>query len=426
MTLTVGRAVLDNTYGDNTYRLSMRGDDVTIAGTFFPDSNPAQKRFTFQQQWLGLMDSDVVPVVCTERPELDGMYVIVRQPSVDYVPATTSQSGHLDVSLRMVRLARGFASPGYEVVWNSTSGYRLNNQISGTPGSNTALGYIHNQVIYTSGLGLDSLRPIAGTSASTTTLWYGSTGTTGIAPFGANIADFYLGAATVLVDDEPAVGKQIFTQPTVTPHRAVSITNGVIRFQLVDHVDGNRVRLQMWNGSAWGVAHDFKISVFNLDDFQFTATLPRVLVNAPEYVCVEWVMDDRVNGPYGTALQVGLRRGATHIEATAARFREQFTPFGVNVDVQWLAGTPTTQQIPGQPGVTSTGRNIRAASNDADGERVYMMAPFQDGTTPSTTGLIEAEPDSRLFTQFALGIDDDTQPFENYMHASSETQITIR
>lgn len=119
MTFQVGRTSLENAgrskAGPRSVQLT--GDQLAIAGVFYPDDPDTYDVRVFLQQWLGYNEENVaIPVVATaaDWPMVTGFYH-TRSATVEFLKGNTAEAGAVRYQYRGERVPGGFAFPRVEM-----------------------------------------------------------------------------------------------------------------------------------------------------------------------------------------------------------------------------------------------------------------------------------------------------------------------
>jgi hypothetical protein len=351
VTLTVGRCQLGNSVDIST--LSRSGNQVTLAGTFFPtvDGDTAQSDAVRQQLngMLGNADEMAFPVTFTVDPRIDGFYQVTGADISERPSSPTT--GAFGYSLQLQRIGGGFGNPTFEV--SCTNVTRTNAHGLGgsalvvVPGDGSSLTY---DITGFDGVASFATRP---TADGIGVYLLGAGNPNGRAyRFDVSPADYYKATCSIEIlfgsTWFPVVGRQI---PRTFRWR---ISNGLIRF--TSGTAGAHGTMEIWNGSAWA---SWNIAYTDGTVRKIGRTAPgatterdipvTILRNSPEQVVIRQQAFDGVT-------TWTLARGNRHatISWSVATNTTGPASFGVGLSGAGTAGTADTGSVYSNTGVSGT------------------------------------------------------------------------
>lgn len=383
MTLTIGRfSTADEATVDQS------GNSVTFGFHLRPTVASDDDHFhALVQQVLGLVDNEdeeVVPVTWSQDATFDGFYR-VTSVSIPNSPIRIRDGIVLNCSVTLERL-RGYANPIWEITGNFV--VRTNGNGVTNPGGFVALPEDATQRLVksssTATLGSGTITTATGTlhRFDLAVASYPSF----IATLAAAPSDFFDGAALIEVKYGSSWYTAIGRDIPSTPATGVRLSNGIIRVGWVDDGGDIRIRLEVWNGSAWETSAEDFVPVFDTTSNLEPVGAVNILRNSPEQVIVSVPHQyTSASSPY-FLLTFSLARGFFGVELTMG------TLSGSSSLTFNLAADTITAS-------TSITGGIRRTSNDASGNRWWMvsaLAPTKDlvngdltvtGTTPHSFAL---------------------------------------
>lgn len=362
--------------------LGMRQDETAITGRL--RGTPVEVNHAVQQlrDMVGHPDEAFVPVVVTpctlgHLPIQSGYYRVLGV-EVSMVPLKYDQA-EVDVNLGRVQ---GFAAPLFESVILGGKRANLLASTTATPQAWQALpatvqGYENGQITPT----VETVTTADGNlSVFTDTL---------NRLFDARVEfylppqDWYVGAATLLIDDRVQVGAQVPNRPT-----GWAIHNSIIE---LGGVPGQgRIRMRRWNGTAWVLVGYWEFGQYGGGAQPKLSNPPlavTVLRNDPACVTIRLAYDAAsvvTNARFAVNVDLSLRRGSRMAEvylSTRGAYR-------------WLITTP----IPYAQSVFGTAGSGAAAASAAAGAAAgaaiaYGNAEGLDPADPRSYALTATNPD---------------------------------
>lgn len=362
--------------------VGLRGDETAITGRL--RGTPADVGHAVQQlrDMVGHPDEAFVPVVVTpctlgHLPIETGYYRVVGA-EISLVPLKYDRA-EVDVTLARVQ---GFAAPLFESVVLGGKRANLLASTTASPQAWQALpssvqGYENGQITPT----VETL-PSSGGDIKVFTDTLNQL-------FDARVefylppADWYVGAATLLIDDRVQVGAQVPNRPT-----GWALTNGIIE---MGGVPGQgRLRMRRWDGAAWQLVGYWEFGQY-AGGAQPKLTNPplaiTVLRNDPACATIRLAYDAAsvvTNARFAVNVDLSLRRGSRMVEvylSTRGAYR-------------WLITTP----IPYSQSVFGTAGSGALAASGAAGAAAgaaiaYGNAEGIDPANPRAFALTADNPD---------------------------------
>lgn len=362
-----------------------QGDHATIQAVEFAASAAAAQ--VIRQQLSGYLLNEfekIVPVIWQADPAKNGFY---RVSSVQITTQAESFSGYLPFSVGLERI-QGYASPAAESVLRGAA--RTN-----TPGGVTpqAWWWVPSAwVPLTNAFVNGELIPSLTVGARGTMNLIIPTTLGGASPLYSfasmlipSLSHWYDGAATLTVDGNVIVGRQI---PTI--QTGWQLDNGSLKV-VPSATAGSSIDVYVNNAGSWygPTTLDF-VLVGSPDSSPVTMPTPIVRRNAPEEVALGFysqVNDPSVAGAEITVnMTLSLQRGSYQMQAV---LQSPFSaPWGVKTH------TPTACSV-----ITS-GAGIVATSYDGNGNKAVLISADPRGED-LTNGKLWSSPNS---TQFVMGI----------------------
>lgn len=394
MTMTIGRAGLDVTLEDPE-SLSIRGDLVSMANMGQPASSVADL-LALRQQLLACQTDEgfpVVPVTWSEDSHLNGYYR-VRGVECTASPLILA-GGPLQWRVDLERVDQ-YAQPLFEVI---SQGNRRSTDFSGTYTTG------RDFTVMPAASGSGSFKATGVTSSDWSVTAGGRTAEEGSLDhyltdvtsrnnavcWGIDPAKFYWGAPRLELSYDAgatfrtAPGRQIRNLFGAGLWR---LSNGIMRvsFSGTTNLD---MTIQCWDGSQWDTGVSFRFSYGTT-----TTYLPRALTVLEASAFAHRVRLSLNNTNGTTVLDVGLRRGAHHIE-----FR-QVCQAGSGGFTSFKCANTTTSAA-----TTGTGRIIQTTA--ANGNKWLIMTPVTK-TDDTTNGAITTNNGTQETAHWGVGFEINT------------------
>jgi hypothetical protein len=399
VTLTVGRCQLGNSVDIST--LSRSGNQVTLAGTFFPtvDGDTAQSDAVRQQLngMLGNADEMAFPVTFTVDPRIDGFYQVTGADISERPSSPTT--GAFGYSLQLQRIGGGFGNPTFEV--SCTNVTRTNaHGIPGAPlvivpGDGSSLTY---DITGFGSIGSFDTRA----TADGIGVYLMSVGDPNGRAYRFDVtpADYYRATCSIetLFGSTwfPVIGRQI---PLSYQWR---ISNGLVRF--TSGTAGTQATMELWNGSAWaswpigywdgsgvrkigrtapGYTNERAIAVTVLRNSPeqvvirqqaFDGVVTWTIARGARHATISWSVANNTLGPYSFGVGLVTGQAGTAISGTAA--------------VHTTAGVSATQALFACAGATTAGGVDTANTRIRNTAAALTGAVFAGGVvTPPPSGI---------------------------------------
>lgn len=373
MTITVGRAVINNAASNVQQQGDLLAFDITIDNR--TTAGQVSSGFAIRQQLLGMLNNDdeqVFPVTSSDDPTWDGYYR-VSSVNVEPFPVFLS-SGAMRASFSLQRVAGGYANPVIEtyvvssVTTNShgvtapTYGLLASYPSAFTGVDVDVTGLDENNTTF---LTVSAASEDGTVTRSLDNFYAVTTERVGYSLSYVPPADYYgPGACQIIqssVSDFALVGKQA----SALTAGNWTISNGLIRISPTGNT--NEINVEGWDSPAWRgrIVRAGRISAGSFTastTFQINGgSVPVILRNSPETVVIR--VSNGYSQPYFTFT---LFRGATvvlvHVEG--------------DDDVIGLGLSPTAA------GTNVTG-GVRTTATDANGNRFVLLR--RGAVTTSTT-----------------------------------------
>lgn len=390
---TIGRTELKNGPQrlPGPQSMTQQGDTVRISGRFYSGDTVTQQTDMriFRQQWLGMNELDVVPFVCPDDYDLTGFY---RPVSAQF----TAEKGGRDAgfgaySVNLERMGGGYASLMVEQVYVAAGELRPNNQAGFDPGLNGA---------YARMIPADaSIWEFGGSTIPSETgdvryllAAVGPSGTAYGNRYQIDPSNYFDTSCRVEVRIAGAwfvaVGKQI---PATTVDN-IRITNGILRVQFNSAT--NRVVLQKWNGTAWGVTHAFYAQSVQtpFPAWELSSTTPVVVTrndNATVTIQVATI-DPEVTNVGPNVITLSLSRGVAAVSCVLESLNAS-NLVGSFIRYDTYDGTTDlSEQLENFGATVDYGTCIRSDTLDSDGNEWFILASETTGTA-STKGTVRSD-----------------------------------
>lgn len=388
MTLQVGRVKIGDQFGTPVHTVKTAGDTITIAGHIDePTGALGEAKARQIANLLDNSDEKFVPVVRTDGPLLAGFFR-VKSASTDRESGLGAR-GTQPFSLQIERI-ENYAAPLLEAL---VFGGRRDGIVAGhTPQPFHGLpALVQGYEVGINQTPNTAIRKAEDGDVVVFTSTDNQTFMNAVPSFFIPPADWYSGAATVSMDGQPVVGREV-------PNRPANwrISNGIVRMS----GSSRGILLEGWSGTAWANPRTMRphrrlsASEISYLDEPHTVT---VLKNAPEEVIVRLTYDAASNvlgSRFACYLDLTLRRGSRTVGMRF--FTRGYYAWGYELE-GWGTGTTTTltggstlngvvlARDPGMSFSSRTANNVVIARTQyVIGTTVYVSAL---GYAPATTGI---------------------------------------
>jgi hypothetical protein len=342
-----------------------RTDRVTIAGDLAATTlaNTQLLRTELLAQANGRARVPVT-VLWSDDPTRDGFYWI---DDIDADLATLNDGGSVRFRAVLTRIG-GASSVEFQSLLSGTVALNDHGLVVSevTPFHAPPVGAL----VYNAGVGAPTARQRTTEDGAIT--WFDGIDFTSDPTWSVNPADYYKGAARILVSGSLRAGRECPNAPTVW-----ELSNGLVK---VTPAANGRIDVAHYDGTGWDTALTYSIwrDVNVIPSWHYFT----IIRNDPEVSGVRLVRDAAENPPtaYQHYLDLNVRRGS--------RFVEGFYQWSGSTTIDLQIRRETTEAA---TAVTPTGATtppaIRATSNDTDGNR-YVLGTARAHTQDLTNGRI--------------------------------------